>query len=244
MPLTTAARSVPKPGDKPCEDHHAVDHARGLVAVADGLGQYTGGAEASALAVAEALAALGGEPPSSWAEVKPWLGRALTCAARALHARGLREPRLGSMATTLTLARLDLEGGTLDVAHVGDARAYRLRDGALQQLTRDHSIAWEQVEAGALTREAARTHPNQRLLTRSIIARRDFVVGEVTRHDLAAGDLLLLCTDGVTKPLADEQLVDLLDAGGPLEALADALLAAVDQAGRVDDTTFVLVRVD
>jgi serine/threonine protein phosphatase PrpC len=244
VPISTAARSVPKPGDKPCEDHHGVDHARGLVAVADGLGQYAGGAEASALAVAEALAALSGEPPTSPTELRPWLGRALTCAARALHARGQAEPRLGSMATTLTLARLDLEAGRLDLVHVGDSRAYRLRDGELAQLTRDHSIAWEQVEAGALTREAARNHPNQRLLTRSIVARRDFVVGEVSHHELAPGDLLLLCTDGVTKPLTDEVLVDLLDAGGPLEALADALLAAVDQAGRVDDTTFVLVRVD
>ena len=154
MPLVTAARSVPKPGGKPCEDHHAVDHARGLVAVADGLGQYTGGAEASALAVAEVLAALAGEPPESAAEVKTWLGRALTCAARALHARGRKEPRLGSMATTLTLARLDLEGGTLDVVHVGDARAYRLRGGALEQLTRAHSIAWEQVEAANWDRDS------------------------------------------------------------------------------------------
>jgi protein phosphatase len=235
-----ASRAGP---DGPDEDAFAHDDASRLYVVADGLGSYRGAAVASGLAVEAAREALAGAPPpvDDPGALRAWLGRAATHAARALHARGRAERALGSMATTLTCVRLVED--TWWALHVGDTRAYLLRDGALTQLTRDHSIAWEQLEAGAITKAQLRTHPNQGLLTRTLIARRDFVVPDVTSGALRAGDRLLLCSDGLVKVLDEGRIAETLAGGDDPAALAAGLVDRADRLVLVDDATAVVVLV-
>lgn len=220
----------------PNEDAYAHDDERRLFAVADGVGTYRGAALASALVVEECLAALAGEPP---ADVRAWLAGAARRAAEALHARGAAPRELRSMSAALTLAAWI--GDAWWLLHVGDTRAYLLRDGALAQLTRDHSVAWEQLEAGAITKAQLRTHPNQRLLTRSFTASRGFVVPAIESLAARPGDRLLLCSDGVSKVLEDERLARLLAGAGAPAELATAVVEAAAREGLVDDTTAVVI---
>ncbi|MBX3466590.1 MAG: serine/threonine-protein phosphatase [Planctomycetes bacterium] len=226
--------------DGPNEDALLRDDERRFYAVADGVGQYRGAAIASALAVEACHEALAGGRPVDDA-LRPWLGRAAGRAARALHARGRAEPALGSMATTLTALQLVDEAWW--IVHVGDTRAYLLRDGRLEQLTRDHSVAWEQLEAGGITKDQLRTHPNQNLLTRTLIARREDVVPDVTTGDLRPGDRLLLCSDGVLKVLDEGRVAESLSQGDDPQAIAEALVERADRLGLTDDATAVVVLV-
>jgi PPM family protein phosphatase len=237
--LGTRSGGCSRAGDRgPNEDALAYDDARRLFAVADGVGQYRGAAVASALVIDSARAALASDPPSLQ-DVRAWLGRAAGRAARDLHARGKAEPTLGSMAAALTLVVLVDDAWW--ALHVGDARAYLLRGGQLAQLTRDHSIAWEQLEAGAITKAQLRDHPNQKLLTRTLIARRDVVVPDIVTRPAQAGDRLLLCTDGVSKVLDDDALQAALAAGDDPAAIAADVVARVAAVGLKDDTTVVVV---
>ncbi|MCO5167408.1 MAG: protein phosphatase 2C domain-containing protein [Planctomycetes bacterium] len=224
--------------DGPNEDALLVDDERRFYAVSDGVGQYRGAAVASALVVEACRDALAGGPPPD-GDLRGWLGRAASRAARALHARGRAEPALGSMAATLTA--LQLVDGAWWIVHVGDTRAYLLRDGRLEQLTRDHSVAWEQYEAGGITRDQLRTHPNQNLLTRTLIARREFVVPDVVTGDLRPGDRLLLCSDGVIKVLDEGRVAETLAAGDDPQAVAEAVVARADRLGLTDDATALMV---
>lgn len=228
--------------DGPNEDAFGRDDERRTFVVADGVGQYRGAAVASKLAVDACLDALAAGPPTTPDAIRPWLGRAAGHAARVIHARGRAEPAHGSMATTLTA--LQLLDAAWWVVHVGDTRAYRLRDGVLEQLTRDHSLAWEQLEAGAITKEQLRTHPNQNLLTRTVIARRDAVVPEVFTGDLRPGDRLLLCSDGLVKVLDEGRMAGTLAEGDDPQAIAEALVERAARVGLSDDTTVVVVLVD
>ncbi len=228
--------------DGPNEDAFGRDDERRAFVVADGVGQYRGAGVASALAVDACLDALAAGPPAHGDAIRTWLGRAAGHAARVIHARGRAEPAYGSMATTLT--GLQLLDDAWWIVHVGDTRVYRLRDGRLEQLTRDHSLAWEQFEAGAITKDQLRTHPNQNLLTRTVIARRDAVVPEVFTGDLRAGDRLLLCSDGLLKALDEGRVAETLGEGDDPQALADALVQRAERVGLTDDTTAVVVIVD
>jgi serine/threonine protein phosphatase PrpC len=145
------------------------------------------------------------------------------------------------MASTLTALQLVADGWW--IVHVGDTRAYVLRDGQLEQLTRDHSVGWEQFEAGAITKEQLRTHPNQNLLTRTVIARRDGVVPDVRAGDVRAGDRFLLCSDGLLKVLDEGRIAETLGQGEDPAAIAQALVERADRLGLIDDTTAVVVLV-
>ncbi len=240
--MTPRASGTTRVGpDGPNEDALAVDDECRLYAVADGVGRYRGAAVASALAIDAVREALAGGPPAAGGAeaVRGWLGRAAGRAARVLHARGRADTTLASMATTLTV--LQLVGESWWTLHVGDTRAYLLRDGRLEQLTRDHSLAWEQLEAGAITKEQLRTHPNQNLLMRSLLAQRDSVVPELRTGDARPGDRFLLCSDGLGKALAEEQVAALLAGGDDPEQVARALVERAAEAGLKDDTTVVVI---
>lgn len=236
MTTTSHAISLPK-GEAPNEDAFLLAPEQGLFAVADGLGMYPGGEVASAVVVEAAAAALNGPAPAVAFERKRWLAKASKAAAQALHRQG-KERSLPTMSATLSLLLFPAPGQRATV-HVGDSRVYLWRDGQLQQLTRDHSVAWEQFEAGAITKEALRTHPNQRLLTRTLTARQDFAIAELDEGETRPGDLYVLCSDGLSKALTDAEITGALTAG-PLEAQA-ACERLIEAARGVDDDLTVLV---
>lgn len=149
------------------------------------------------------------------------------------------------MGTTLVATAL-VEANRGYVAHVGDSRAYRFRGGELQQVTKDHSLVQEWVDAGVISETEARHAPNRNVITRAIGASSS-VQPDVTEVDLAADDLLLMCSDGLTGMLTDEQIAFTLSSApcGTDEELAQAAAALVDaanRAGGTDNITVVLVR--
>jgi protein phosphatase len=128
------------------------------------------------------------------------------------------------------------------LGHVGDSRAYRLRGGRLQQLTHDHSLLQEQIDAGLLTPEQAVFSSNKNLVTRAVGVE-DTVLLETHAHDLLPGDLYLLCSDGLSDMLDDDTIAQLLGGQEPLDEVAGALVDAANDAGGKDNISVVLVRV-
>jgi protein phosphatase len=152
----------------------------------------------------------------------------------------VRDPTAAGMGTTATVAFVDEEAETAAIAHVGDSRAYRYRDGALEQLTTDHSLVGELVRTGRLTEAEAAVHPHRSVITRALGTEADVEVDTRT-IDLRAGDLVLICSDGLSAMVRDEEIVQLVEqTGADPHAAAEALVAAANRAGGDDNVTVVL----
>jgi serine/threonine protein phosphatase PrpC len=208
-----------------------------LYAVADGMGGAQAGEVASQLAAA-ALADRATEPRGEDAVVA-----LVRDANLRVFRRSLEDPSTAGMGTTVTAALVDERGGTAAIGHVGDSRAYRLRGGALEQLTVDHSVVAELVRAGRLTEEEALDHPYRSAITRVLGTEEDVDVDTLT-VPLQVGDVYLLCSDGLTSMVRDDEILDLV-AGHPgdLDASAGALVDAANAAGGEDNITVVLFEI-
>jgi len=205
-----------------------------LFAVADGMGGAQAGELASRLAAAvieEGGLAIQGEEGVA--------GVVRTANAR-IFEHSVRDPNAAGMGTTATVALVDEEAETATLAHVGDSRAYRYRDGVLEQLTTDHSLVGELVRSGRLTEDEAAVHPHRSVITRALGTEADVDVDTLT-VDLRAGDLVLLCSDGLSAMVSGDEIVRLLEAArsDPHDAAA-ALIAAANAAGGEDNVTVVL----
>ncbi|HEX2415220.1 MAG TPA: Stp1/IreP family PP2C-type Ser/Thr phosphatase [Thermoleophilaceae bacterium] len=203
-------------------------------AVADGMGGAKAGEVASAIA-AEAFeeAAAGGEQPEAQ------LTRLLREANRRIYDLAVTDESRRGMGTTLTAAKV--HGDEISLGHVGDSRAYRLRDGELLQLTRDHSLVAELERSGQITPEAAEHHPQRSIITRALGPEPDV---EVDTYTVAgrAGDLFLLCSDGLTSMISDDEVSAILRSAHDLDVAADSLVRAANQSGGKDNITVVLFR--
>ena len=147
------------------------------------------------------------------------------------------------MGTVMTALLVDEAAGTIAVGHVGDSRAYRIRDDVLEQLTPDHSLVGELVRAGRLTTEEAEQHPHRSVITRAVGTE---PVVDVHTETFAAlpGDLYLICSDGLTDLVRDERVVELIAAAaGDLETAVQSLVDAANSAGGVDNITVVLFEI-
>ena len=193
---------------------------RTVFAVADGLGGHQGGEVASAAAVAP-LAALDG---------------------RELIDQAAGDPGLWGMGTTVTAAAVAGDRH-LQLAHVGDSRAYLLRDGSLEQLTTDHTVVGELVRRGRLTPDQAAIHPERSILTRAVGLDPRIPVDTPDPLELAPGDQVLLCSDGLTEAVPDPRIAELLTSGPDGDAACRALIDAANDAGGPDNITVVLIRV-
>ena len=211
----------------------------GLFVVCDGMGGAAGGEVASRAAVEAFLEHLGavGEAERS---VKA-IAQAVCAANRRVHARAAHEPALHGMGTTL-VALVACEESTVAVAHVGDSRCYRWRQGALTRLTEDHALIAEQVRMGVLTEEQAARSPMRNVITRAVGTRRS-VLPEVRMLAAEPGDVFLLCTDGLTREVPDAALGVLLGRAGSLEERNAGLVEAALRAGGRDNVTALLVEV-
>jgi len=200
-----------------------------VVAVADGMGGHVAGEVASRLAIEGATAAEADAPEDR-----------ATAANRAILEQAAVEPALRGMGTTLTLGIFG-EDGILRMAHVGDSRAYLMRDGELQILTEDHTVVAELVAMGHLSEEAAEEHPQRHLLTRTLgLGPVEVDTFEIT---LAAGDRVLLCSDGLTTMLGDDEIETILSAENGVEAAVWSLIEAANSSGGIDNTTVAVVDV-
>jgi serine/threonine protein phosphatase PrpC len=204
-------------------------------AVADGMG----GAKAGEVASAMATEVFEGESDSGEpAEVQ--LARILREANRRIYDLASADESHRGMGTTLTAAKI--AGDDISLGHVGDSRAYRLRDGELEQLTKDHSLVAELERSGQITAEAAEHHPQRSIITRALGPEPDV---EVDTYTLAGreDDVFLLCSDGLTSMISDEEIGSILRSAEGLDAAAEALVRAANQSGGKDNITVVLFRV-
>jgi protein phosphatase len=205
-----------------------------LFAVADGMGGAKAGEVASAVAVQAVEGAReSGEP----AEAQ--LAEIVRDANRRIYDLAVADESRRGMGTTLTLAKV--HGDEVSLAHVGDSRAYRLRDGELSQLTRDHSLVAELERSGQITPEAAEHHPQRSIITRALGPEPDV---EVDTYTLAGrdGDVFLICSDGLTSMISDDEVGSILRSASTLDEAADALVRAANQSGGKDNITVILFR--
>ena len=214
---------------------------RTVFAVADGLGGHQGGEVASAAAV-EPLAALDGRDLATPAEAAEALAGAIAEANSAILERAAADPSLWGMGTTVTAAAV--AGDLLQLAHVGDSRAYLLRDGTLDQRTTDHTVVGELVRRGRLTPAQAAIHPERSILTRAVGLDPRIPVDTPDPIDLHPGDQILLCSDGLTEAVADPQITEILSAHPDGNAACTALIDAANDAGGPDNITVVLLRAE
>lgn len=205
----------------------------GLYGVADGMGGHKGGEVASAGARDGLEKFLKGKSPDL-----RLLRTAVEAVNRRLYLRQREEAELSGMGTTLTV--LWAAPGAVFLAHVGDSRAYLLREGKLTQVTRDHSLVQELVEQGVLTQEQAAHHPMRNVITRAVGTDETIDVDLITQ-ERCKGDLWLICSDGLSGMVEDAEMARILRENAP-DAAADQLLrAALDHGGR-DNVSFVIVK--
>lgn len=206
-----------------------------LFAVADGMGGHRGGNVASALALETIRQA---EDGGRGAEQSHSLVESIRRANHRVLEQGDSDRNLRGMGTTLTALFAEAERAHL--AHVGDSRAYLLRDGSLQQLTEDHTLVQRMVREGKLTPEEAAHHPQRSILTRALGVEGDVEVDELTL-DLHPGDRVLLCTDGLTTMLDLDRIKEILEASEDPQAACDALVEEANSAGGEDNITAMVL---
>lgn len=232
------------------EDCFDIDPQSQMFVVADGMGGHSHGEIASRIAV-EAIREF---VRSTADQDKTWPfvydarlhrhSNRLKAAIRIAHDKVLRAIRqdgsLHGMGTTVV--GILVQDGIAAVAHVGDSRAYRLRDGRLELLTQDHTWVNEQVVAGYLSEEQARSHPLKNVVTRALGGDSEVAV-DVREWELQAGDLFLLCSDGLTTMLGDAEILEHLSSQADLDLACRALVRSANARGGFDNVTVLLARV-
>ena len=235
------------------EDAYCVREDLGLYLVADGMGGHAAGEVASKLA-AETIEGVirdtrNADVNSTWP--MPFdislsingnrLKTAIYMANRRLTTAMQDDEHLRGMATTVAVVLVS--GSKCTIGHVGDSRVYRLRAGELSGMTEDHSWVNEQVRAGRLTDNDARRHPWRNVVTRAITGGDD-PTADIQEAQLTAGDRILICSDGLSSVVPNEQIQKLLTAETPAEATAAALVEAANEAGGPDNITVVIIDVE
>ena len=228
------------------EDSVAVDHTVALAVLADGMGGYNAGEVASQMLTSFLQTELGrwlkeAGAGASTADVRRAIDICVDNANRAIFNAANTNPRYVGMGTTLVLGVFRPEG--LLLGHVGDSRGYRLRGGVLSQLTHDHSLLQEQIDAGLLTPAEAAFSNNKNLVTRAVGVE-DSVVLEMHLHEVLPGDLFLLCSDGLSDMLDDETMAQLLINHPSLSAATQALIDGANSRGGRDNIAVVLARAE
>lgn len=234
------------------EDALLLDTEMLVFVVADGMGGHAAGEIASEMAVRTVHGILvGADDPDETRLVRgddvadaadvmrERLRYAMNQASVQIRRMSEERPETRGMGTTVVV--LVLDGGVAHLAHVGDSRAYLLRDGKLTRLTRDHTVVQQEIDAGRLTPELARVLPHRNILTQSV-GFHGPVEPETAHRAAKGGDVFVLCTDGLTDALDDEALTKVL-AGRLPEEMADALTDAALLAGAEDNVTVAVVAV-
>ena len=233
-PLTNCGRVRPSN-----EDAIGISAEHGVYIVCDGMGGAAAGEIASTLAVSEVLRLLGERNPA--VPLEEAIGEAIHVANEVIHSRAEGDFQLNGMGTTLV--GLVTEGRRVLVFNVGDSRCYRLRKRKLEQISQDHSLVEEQVRMGRITPDEALRSPLRNVITRAL-GTQPSVEPDLFELKAEAGDIFLLCSDGLTGEVPDPQIEALLGANLPLEEICVNLVDAANLAGGHDNITCLLVRAE
>ncbi len=223
------------------EDSYAANLKNRIFLVADGMGGHAAGEIASQIAAAtfEEVAAV--RLNSGLPSEEILLSAAQEANSRIYQAQRMKA-ELAGMGSTLTA--LSLREGKFFIAHVGDSRAYLLRDGILRQMTRDHSLVWQLYESGVLRKDELSSHPQKNLITRSIGPHPQVEI-DLEEGEAQEGDIYLLCSDGLTDMVSDDNICRILSSPDRTpKQLGEALVEAANTRGGADNITVVVVRID
>ncbi len=206
-----------------------------LFVVADGMGGAQAGEVASKTAAESFNTELPAGPPERVLE------ETIEAANRTIHEHAGKDPDLAGMGTTITAAIVDLESEEVAIGHVGDSRAYRLRGARFERLTRDHSLVEEMRRKGQLTDAQAEDHPQRSIITRALGPEPEVEV-DLQTVPAQAGDVFLICSDGLTTMLGDEQIGQLLGRATSMQSAVRALVDEANRAGGRDNITVIAFR--
>lgn len=208
-----------------------------LFVVADGMGGAQAGEVASLTAIQAFQAGLPEGNPEQAIE------RTIGTANRNIHEQAHKDPSLSGMGTTITVAAVDSDNERIVIGHVGDSRAYRLRGGIIQRLTKDHSLVEEMRRRGQITEEQAEDHPQRSIITRALGPEPE-VQADLSDVPAEPGDIFLLCSDGLTTMVGDENIRDILVGATTLDAAARTLVDEANRAGGRDNITAIVFQVE
>lgn len=226
------------------EDAALFDEAFGVAVLADGMGGYNAGEIASGMATTFIKTELvrwlsSGSHAAELDDIQRAMALCVKKANESIFNAALSNPGYAGMGTTLVLGVF--QGAHLVLGHVGDSRCYRMRAGVLTQITKDHSMLQEQVDAGLLTREQAATAPGKNLLTRAMGVDPTVEI-ELHVHEVQANDLYLMCTDGLTDMVRENTITTLLSSHAGLNQIAADLVAKANAGGGRDNITVLLTQ--
>ena len=222
------------------EDAFGLHPEHGIFVVCDGMGGAAGGEIASRTAVDTTIQTV--VEHSASASPRELLERAIHAANRAVNERADADPGLFGMGTTLVALLLPPAPATAVIAHAGDSRCYLFRSGQLSLCTRDHSLVHEQMRIGAMTEEEAERSPLRSVITRAIGTQQS-VTPDLDELETVPGDIFLLCTDGLTREIAEDDITRILASEPNLDSAAHRLVNAANEAGGRDNVTCLLVRI-
>ena len=228
------------------EDSVAIDEETRLVVLADGMGGYNAGEVASAMATERIQTELGrwlseAGPVAGCSAVRQAMQACVDSANLAIFEAANSTPSYAGMGTTVVVAVF--RDDALVLGHIGDSRCYRLRAGKLEQITHDHSLLQEQLDAGLITPAQAEHSHIKNLVTRALGVEA-VVLTEVKEHAVEPGDLYLLCSDGLSDMLNDATIADILRAETGLERQTEALVDAANDHGGRDNISVLMVAVN
>ena len=224
-----------------CEPNGKKEQAEkgSLFVVADGMGGHRGGEIASKLAVEAVISSY---YASNQGDTIESLRESFIKANDIIHQKSIDDVELFGMGTTCTT--MVLKQGNAFFAHVGDSRAYVLRNNKLVQLTEDHSLVGEMVRSGIISNEDAQNHPKRNVITRSLGTQEELATDfPSSPYKLATGDVFLLCSDGLTTMVIDQELEDILKSNTPQQA-CKALVDLANRKGGKDNVTVQIVKIE
>ncbi len=246
MHYTYFSRTDPGRARDNNEDSVAIDETSHVGVLADGMGGYNAGEIASGMAtafikseMARWLAETGKQAKVK--EIRRALEICVDNANRSIFNASGSNPQYSGMGTTLVVGVF--RGATLILGHIGDSRCYRLRDGTLSQITKDHSLLQEQIDAGLITQEQAAGSSIKNLVTRALGVE-DAVMLEVNEHQVEFGDCYLMCSDGLSDMVDDAEIASILGGPVPMDQKADILIAVANEHGGRDNISVLLVQAD
>jgi serine/threonine protein phosphatase PrpC len=232
------------------EDAYRVEPALGLYVISDGMGGEAHGELASNLTVETVIehckGALDDPEATAYGEPRPELSAKTNRLAGAVYLANKRiydagERNLEQRGMGATVVAAWMEGQRLSLVHVGDSRAYLLRGGALEQLTADHSLVAEQVRQGLITPQQAESSELQNVLTRALGPHAEIGI-DADEHQLMPGDTILMCTDGVSRMVTDEEIGSTLMTSTSAQQAADRLIELANENGGLDNSSAIVIR--
>jgi serine/threonine protein phosphatase PrpC len=206
--------------------------------IADGLGGHNCGEVASRMAVEYIRDNIGTEGCFDSGNMSERLEALVKKVNTAVYEKSLESAEVSGMGTTLTVAMIS--GSALTAAHVGDSRLYLVRNGAIRQLTEDHSFIGELVRTGTLTREEAENHPGRNIITRAVGSSPELVV-DIISQQVEDGDIYILCTDGLTNMVSESEITGAVSGCEPEQACAK-LIEAANERGGEDNITVIVIK--